>query len=175
MRLFVAAVLPEEMLEALAETSARLRGAVRGRYVAPDSFHVTLAFLGEVEGYRSGDAADAVRAGCAATSPFEASLGELGKFGKRSCATLWQGLRDEGELSSLAESVRAELKRAGFTFDAKAFLPHITLMRKADLTSGALPMPVCAWGEIAEVALYSSDLSGVRPHYEVLEAVVLGE
>ena len=46
MRLFIAAELPENLLEALAETSARLRDTVKGRYVAPDSFHLTLAFLG---------------------------------------------------------------------------------------------------------------------------------
>ena len=56
MRVFVAAELPDEMYDALCETSALLRASVRGRYVAPDSFHVTLAFLGNVESWRIDDA-----------------------------------------------------------------------------------------------------------------------
>lgn len=78
MRLFVAAELPEEIREALAETSALLRGRMRGRYVAPDSFHVTLAFLGEVEQHRVNDACNALERGCADFSAFSVSLGNLG-------------------------------------------------------------------------------------------------
>ena len=64
MRLFIAAELPENLLEALAETSARLRDTVKGRYVAPDSFHLTLAFLGEVEANRIDAAARAIDDAC---------------------------------------------------------------------------------------------------------------
>ena len=64
MRLFVAAVLPDAVLDALAETSALLRGSVRGRFVAPDSFHVTLAFLGDTPAERVDDAAGAIEMAC---------------------------------------------------------------------------------------------------------------
>ena len=173
MRLFVAAQLPEDVLEALAETSARLRGSVRGRYVAPDSFHVTLAFLGEVEGTRVQAAADAVEWGCCGFGPFSVSLGELGCFGKRKSATLWQGFSDAGELPELAQSVRARLHQEGFQFDAKSFLPHVTLMRAADLTAGELPAPAPAGGKVSAVTLFRSDLSGARPVYESLHVVDL--
>lgn len=173
MRLFAAAELPNEMLDALAETSALLRGCVRGRYVSPDSFHVTLAFLGEVEGARVERACRALDRACAGFAPFAASLGNLGCFGKRAKATLWQGFRQAGALPELAQSVRCELKVAGFTFDGKPFLPHVTLMRAADLTAGALPMPVLVEGTIATIALFRSDLSGHRPVYEPLREVTL--
>lgn len=51
MRLFVTVELPEGALEALAETSALLRESVRGRFVASDSFHVTL-FRSDLSGPR---------------------------------------------------------------------------------------------------------------------------
>ena len=158
MRLFVAARLSEEMLDALAETSAALRGCVRGRYVAPDSFHVTLAFLGEVEGYRAGQAAEALECACRGFEAFPVLLGDFGSFGRRHAATLWQGFRDAGQLPRLAESVRRELKRDGFAFDEKNFLAHVTLMRAADLTGGLLPAPTPAEGLISNVALFRSDL-----------------
>ena len=173
MRLFVAAELPEETLDALAETSALLLDGVRGRYVASDSFHVTLAFLGEVQGHRVNAACAAIDRGCAVTAPFLVSLGDLGCFGKRSKATLWQGFRDAGALAALADSVRSELLEAGFSFDGKAFLPHVTLMRAADLAGGRLPAPALAEGVISEVTLFRSDLSGPRPVYEALHTVHL--
>lgn len=173
MRLFIAAELPENMLEALAETSARLRDTVKGRYVAPDSFHVTLAFLGEVAVERIDVAADALEAGCQGFEEFEVALGPLGSFGKRSAATLWQGFAEQGNVCDLANSVRAELRNVAFAFDEKAFKAHITLMRKADLTRGELPMPACARGMIEHVTLFKSDLSGSRPIYEPLHTVTL--
>lgn len=173
MRLFVAAELPEEIREALAETSALLRGRMRGRYVAPDSFHVTLAFLGEVEQHRVNDACNALERGCADFSAFSVSLGNLGCFGKRSKATLWQGFCDASMLAKLAEAVRAELRTEGFRFDEKAFVGHITLMRAADVTTGELPSPAYAEGCITRITLFRSDLSGPRPVYTPLHTVEL--
>ena len=172
MRLFVAAELPGEMLEALAETSAALREAVRGRYVAPDSFHVTLAFLGEVEGSRVPAACDALRESCAGYGPIDASLRELGCFGRARAATLWQGVNAAG-LSALAQDVRRSLRAAGVALDEKAFLAHVTLMRAADLSHVELPMPHVTRGAIDTVTLFKSDLSGARPVYEPIHSVAL--
>ena len=174
MRLFIAAELPGEITDALAETSALLRAHVRGRYVAPDSFHVTLAFLGDVEGARVERAISAIDKGCRDATAFAVELGDLGSFGRRSKATLWQGFRDPGALPAIAESVRDELSACGFAFDEKPFRAHITLMRAADLTSGALPSPSIAKGEIDSITLFKSDLSGARPVYEPLHICQLG-
>ena len=173
MRLFIAAELPYELVEALSETSALLRTHVKGRYVGTDSFHVTLAFLGSVPAQRVDAAAEALDRGCQGHGALEVSLGELGSFGKRSAATLWQGLRPEDELRALAVDVRAALKDAEFEFDEKPFRAHITLMRKADLTRGELPPAAIASGRIEAITLFSSDLSGDRPRYEPLHTVVL--
>ena len=173
MRLFIAAELPDTLREALAETSAALRDSVRGRYVASDSFHVTLAFLGEVPGARVPELADALEGACAHHRAFSAHLGELGSFGKRAKATLWQGFAEPAPFKALAADVRASLTRIGFTFDAKPFRPHITLMRAADLSAGTLPACCPAEGEISRVTLFSSDLSGKRPVYTALHTVEL--
>jgi 2'-5' RNA ligase len=69
--------------------------------------------------------------------------------------------------------VRGELQAHGFAFDEKRFLPHVTLMRKANLTGGALPAPIAACGEIDTVTLFKSNLSGERPLYEPLRTIVL--
>lgn len=173
MRLFIAAELPNEVIEALAETSAMLRSCIRGRYVAPDSFHVTLAFLGNVEPVRVNDAIDALEEGCKNTEAFDMQLGELGSFGRRSRATLWQGIRDSGQLPSVAESVREALRQRDLPFDGKPFRAHVTLMRNADLAGGMLPSPASAAGRIEAITLFKSDLSGSRPIYEALHVAKL--
>lgn len=176
MRLFVAADLPVQVREALCETSAALREALRGRYVAPDSFHVTLAFLGEVPGAQLGDAIAAVEEGCQGQGPLEMALGPLGSFGRARRATLWQGFaRGVDELAGLAGDIRECLAERGLAYDTTLFVPHVTLMRAADLSAGVLPMPQVAKGAIETITLYRSDLTGERPRYEPLHVVRLEE
>ena len=174
MRLFVAAELSDELIDALADTSALLRDAVRGRFVAPDLFHVTLAFLGEVPAAQVDEVGMCVRSACEEVEPFATSLGPFGSFGRVSSAILWQGFssgRDHWDF--LAERVRAALREGGFSIDEKGFLPHVTLMRRADLTHGTLPMPCVARGSVDAVILFASDLSGERPRYKALERIDL--
>jgi 2'-5' RNA ligase len=173
-RLFIAAELPVEVREALAETSASLRDAVRGRYVGSDLFHVTLAFLGEVPSARIGEIEALLAEATRGHAPFEVTLGPLGSFGRARRAVLWQGFeRGRDGLDALAADVRASLAEAGFAFDGKGFLPHVTLMREANLTGGSLPVPVVESGTLDTVTLFSSDLSGPRPRYEALARVAL--
>lgn len=174
MRLFVAAELPQAMMEALSETSALLREHVAGRYVAPDSFHLTLAFLGEVPVARIDDACAAIEEACSLQPPIPVSFGPLGSFGRARKATLWQGFaRGVDELGGLAGDVRESLADYGLSYDSTAFAPHVTLMRSADLTAGLLPTPVVERGTIDMVTLFSSDLSGERPRYSPLYSVRL--
>lgn len=175
MRLFIAAELPEELMEALAETSADLRECVHGRYVGTDSLHVTLAFLGDVEAARVPAIEAALEEACAGHEAFEARLAELGSFGRRAEATLWQGFDTAGQagLAALARDVRTALEARGFTFDAKPFRAHVTLMRQANLTRGTLPMAHTASGTVGTVTLFKSDLSGKRPVYTPLCSVEL--
>ena len=174
MRLFIAAELPSELTDALVETQAALRDAVHGRYVAPDSLHVTLAFLGELPSGRLEEAAAALAQSCQGHGPLEATVGELGSFGRRRSATLWQAVHSKGRLASLAASLRKELAASSLPFDEKPFRAHVTLMRSADLSSGQLPMPTMGCGLIQTVTLFRSDLSGTRPRYEPLERLELG-
>ena len=168
MRLFVAAQLPDSMVDALAETSAALRSCVKGRYVRPNLFHVTLAFLGEVNASRVDAAQEAVERTCSRHGAFEAALAGFGSFGKRTRATLWQGFQDEEPFVALAADVRGELSAAGLEFDTKKTLPHITLMRAADVSAGVLPTPQLASGIVDTVTLFQSDLSGPHPQYTSL-------
>lgn len=173
MRLFIAAELPENLIETLSETSAVLRERVRGRYVGPDLFHVTLAFLGEVDAGRVDGAATAMEQALDGHTRFTATLAELGSFGSRGAATLWQGFDEASAeaFSALARDVRAALSVHGLPFDDKAFRPHVTLMRACDLSRGTLPSPLTATGVVDTVTLFKSDLTGARPVYTPLAKI----
>ena len=170
MRLFVAAELPDEMAEAACETIASLRDCVRGRFVPPENLHVTLAFLGEVAAPLVDDAAAAVERAASGVGAVPARLGELGAFGHGRRVTLWQAVESAGALEGLAAGVRAALRDEGFSFDEKPFLPHVTLVRAADLSRGpSLAAPATASGDISRVTLFRSQLRGDEPpRYEPL-------
>ena len=158
MRLFIAADLPLELMDALAETSALLREQVKGRYSSPDSFHLTLAFLGETPAGRIPEIEDALERCGASHSPIDVCLGDLGSFGRKREATLWQGFKDPAPLEHLARDLRKDLESIGIPFDNKTPKAHITLMRKADLSQGLLPAPCIARGTITQMTLYQSEL-----------------
>ena len=158
---------------ALAQTSANLRASVRGRYAPTDQLHVTLAFLGQVPGAQVPGLCAVLERACSGVVPFRARLAGLGSFGRRSAAVLWQGF-DGSPFDGLAAAVRGELEAAGYACeDSKSFLAHVTLMRKADLESGILPMPTTASGLIETVTLFASELSPEGPRYTALHGCAL--
>ena len=132
MRLFVAVSFSSETKKMLTELQTRLREhGVRGNYTSCDNLHLTLAFIGEY------DRPEKVRKALGGVSfePFELAVGNrTGSFGD----LLWVGIERSKELSSLAVRVRAALEAADIPFDHKPFKPHITILRRAVFTNGAI-------------------------------------
>lgn len=137
LRLFVACALPSDVLRAIGSVQDGLRRAagVRLRWVRPESIHITLKFLGEVEASRVG----AIEAALAAAfQPFELHVqpAELGGFGGSRLRVVWVGLAgDVAGLSSLAERVDGALAPLGFPREGRPFAAHLTLARVPDEAS----------------------------------------
>ncbi len=132
MRLFVALELPEQVMDALKENSEALSEKVEGKFVNPKLFHVTLAFLGHVEDQYVDLVSQTVERACKDIHPFDAEMSELGHFGKRREATLWQGFEDPTPMEDASKIVRGALAGAGITFDGKPMVAHVTYARKVD-------------------------------------------
>lgn len=77
---------------------------------------------------------------------------------------------------NLAAFVRAGLDDAGVGFDAKPFLPHLTIARRAALDHGMLPaLPFPAPTRADELTLFKSTLTSDGAIYEPIYTVRLGD
>ncbi len=135
MRLFLAIAFPPALREALAADTAAVRdGFAKARFVDPALYHLTLAFLGEVPTPRAADAVAAMNA-CRA-APFPLSIGRLGRFRGREGDTVWRAVTAGDELFRLQRALTDVLRKRGFSHEARAYSPHLTLARAARLREG---------------------------------------
>lgn len=139
-RLFFA-LWPDEAvrrrLSLLAEAGHR---ACSGRRTRPENIHLTLVFLGEVEDRRIAEL-QAVAAGVRAPA-FELSIDTFAYW--RHNRVAWAGPSETPQpLAQLVAQLEEGLTAAGFGFDRRPFVPHITLIRKALCReTPSLPCPV---------------------------------
>ncbi len=130
MRLFVELTPPETVTEALRVTTAALRElAPELRWTRSEQWHVTLLFLGEVDGGLVGELTRRLDRAAARHPPLSLSLGGGGRFGHRVLWTRVQGDRDN--LRRLAGSVAAAARRSGLPVEDRPYRPHLTLARAA--------------------------------------------
>lgn len=134
-RLFIAVMPPKSIVARLIQCSElvplidnRLSGA---KWVRPQAAHLTLSFLGEVEGRRVSLVKDACRQVAADHVASAVGLGELGAFPQigRARTLVVELDRACSTLKSIAEDLSSHLRRLGFVCDPKPFRPHLTLAR----------------------------------------------
>ena len=174
MRTFIAIDLPPETKDAIAATARQLSAVVKGRFLKRDTYHLTVAFLGDTSEQEVRRAMDAMDAACAGTPKVPLRFTGLGTFGKPHDATLWLGLESAPALTTLVSRVRKQLTEESVAFDEKPFKPHITIARRAALPQGPLPPllfpePSCA----SSVTLFKSTLAREGATYKPLYSVNL--
>jgi 2'-5' RNA ligase len=160
-RLFVALQLPEAVREQLVALEGGVPGA---RWASEEQMHLTLRFIGEVDGNVANDIDDAL-AGIRAPA-FTLELAGVGEFGGKTPRALWAGVRSNEALLHLQRKVETALQRIGLPPESRKFSAHVTLARMKGapqekivqfLTHHALfasePFPV------SDFVLFSSQLS----------------
>jgi 2'-5' RNA ligase len=126
----VAVPISDELRASLAKYVAELRKAPWAdawRWTDPASWHITLAFLGDLAPSSVPVIADALREVAARHTAFTVPTGGLGAFpSARRPRVLWYGVEDpSAELTTLATNVRMALG----LHEVEAFRGHITLAR----------------------------------------------
>ena len=168
LRLFVALPLPPEVRTRLTLLGGGVPGA---RWMPPESLHLTIRFIGEVDGGTAQDIAEALDGIDA--SPFALTLTGIDTFGQGEAArVLWVGVEREPALLELRERVESALRFAGIAPDAQKYIPHVTLARLKKPSVGALMRQIAAnsplrLGPVAfdRFILYSSWSQAEGPFY----------
>jgi 2'-5' RNA ligase len=130
-RLFVAVNLPAAERRAAYEAAAPLRAArLPIKWVAEDSIHVTLRFLGEVDDAKAQPIGEALAAAVRAARPFDITLGGVGAFPSLARPrVVWMGVERHPALELLANDVEKALMDLDFEPELRPFHPHLTLGR----------------------------------------------
>ena len=124
MRLFAALALPD----AVAQSLLLIQGGVPGaRWQTREQLHLTLRFIGEVDGATAAALDDALA--CIRAPAFQMQLHAVGQFGNKQLHSLWAAARPNPALDHLQRKVDAAIRRVGQPQDQHKFLPHVTLAR----------------------------------------------
>ena len=184
MRMFVAVVPPEDVVDHLEEFLGPRREAAPFRWTVPDQWHLTLAFAENVPERAYDDLVARLERAARKRSPMQARVAGGGAFPNVSRArVLFAGVQTEGEeLARAATGARAALAKAGAEVDGQRFRPHLTLARMGrpvEATSGvrlldAYAGPAWLVEEVALVASYLGEGPRRRPRHEVVESFSLG-
>jgi 2'-5' RNA ligase len=128
-----------------------------GRSVPAANFHVTLAFIGELDAARMDRLCVAVDAWVARERPPAGSLllDQVGYWPRP--GVYWLGARDCPErLARLARRMRQFAGMVGGRAEKKSFLPHITLFRRVEQPPPAPVDPLTLRVDYDHFGLYES-------------------
>jgi 2'-5' RNA ligase len=183
MRLFVALDIEAGIRERITAFRNQLRPlAPDVRWVSPETYHVTLQFLGETK--KIAEIRDAL--GKVSSSPITLSYRGAGFFPTpRSPRVFWVGIEGDRHLQALADAIALALAPLEFERDHDKFTPHLTLARvgsgRPRPVRGERPAPSLQrvreqlekspppdFGTMTahEFILYESHLSPAGPRYE---------
>ncbi len=134
LRLFIAVEVPPAVKQRILEAQERLQAALRASKVSwarPETFHLTLRFLGNVEESRLESLLRAAGSVCRGFSPLELRASGIGFFPTvRSPRVVWAGVADLRErLPSLHEAINGAVSEFSPEQAEGRFTGHITLGR----------------------------------------------
>ena len=128
-RLFVAVDLPERIRDDIGSLCEAIPGA---RWTPDAQLHITLRFIGEVDGPAAARVDSALRT--VVFTPFTLRLKSTGFFPPRGRPrVLWCGIAQNAPLLALQKQTeRALTAKAGLPPEDRKFSPHITIARLND-------------------------------------------
>ena len=135
-RAFIAIELPGQIKAALSQIQENLKAnrSASVKWVNPESIHLTLKFLGNVDEAEIPAIKKALSEAVTGVAPFSLGLGEPGAFPNcQAPSVVWVGVGGEIEpLRTLHNNIDRALTPLGFPPEKRAFSPHLTLGRVRD-------------------------------------------
>lgn len=172
MRLFVGLFPPEDVLLDLRGrlTRALSSAGKRVRLTPVERWHLTLAFLGEVDPDRLGDVGRAIDS-VPGPGPITVRMSGGGSFGRGRSSVLWAGL--DGDLATLATlqaGIGKALEEHELPHDTRPFTPHLTVAYASspDLRAALADYAGPTWTAQDFVLVHSRHTEGAG--YEILRS-----
>ena len=126
-RLFTGIEIPAQIAQGL----SMLRGGLPGaRWIDPENYHLTLRFIGDVDGHVGRDVMQML--GGVRRPAFELMLDRLDQFGGKKPRAVFAGVAPIPPLLELQAEHERLLQRIGLPAEQRKFAPHITLARLRD-------------------------------------------
>ncbi len=182
-RTFIALPVPAPLGEKLTRLQGLLAPKVpTARWTSTLPFHMTLAFLGDVQDNDLNTICKAVAEACLPFSSCELRLESVGAFPNPARPrVLWAGLTaaDLAPLFDLQKAIVKKVTAAGYRPDDQRFTPHVTLGRIRPERRGQAPLdlttilqPYLTWSagtfRCGEVVTFASTLTPAGPAYAQL-------
>lgn len=128
MRLFYALEFDSETKDAITLLQQDLASyCQKGLFTPTMNLHLTLCFLGEVEGHLLTLLKEILFS--LEANPLRVTFNQLGLFHKHQGDILWLGLEENRELETLQKELSYRLRANNFPLDDQNFHPHVTLAR----------------------------------------------
>lgn len=177
-RTFIALPIPDNLTESLRSAISQLRSINSGvKWVRPESIHLTLKFLGNIEEELVGPVSQQLDSVAGSYPEFELGLSGLGVFpGQRRPRVIWAGLGgDTMPLSELASDVDRMCAGFGIKAEKRPFNAHLTLGRLKVPSMVDLDINLIEeWFRAREVIFYKSELLPTGARYTILHSSSLG-
>ena len=189
-RSFIAIELSDEVKESLSSLMYSLKPEKHPqvKWVAADSVHLTLKFLGGVYSDQIPGITEAINSTARGVPPFELKVGGLGAFPNlQQPRVIWVSLSgDIRRVKTLQRSIDDALSHLGFPREKRAFTPHLTLGRMKDRASSrdkadigklvtATRFAGGATMEVKDISLMRSTLTPSGAIYNRLASVALSK
>lgn len=179
MRLFIGIPLSEAVRNVLERLTQSLRTPGDDlRWSSPQSWHITLQFLGETSAEKYECIVPPLKA--ISSPPLQIQLGSLGFFDR--AGVFFADVDVSGEMHGLQKRVTAATSQCGFAAEDRPFHPHVTLARAKggkkwqslrNLKSRAMPKSEFPPFTATEFLVYEAFLGAGGSRYEIRERVPL--
>lgn len=144
-RLFTAIEIPDEVGRELQLYRGGLPGA---RWVEPADYHITLRFMGDVDGAAARDLVSLL-AESRPRAPLAVTLDGLASFGGGRPRAVFAQVAASRDLAELQAEQERLARRAGLDPETRKFTPHVTLARLRDASPQDVGAYIAAHGRFA--------------------------
>lgn len=145
-RLFTALEIPRDAALSL----SLLRGGLPGaRWIDVENYHITLRFIGDVEGHVADEIANALDR--IDRPEFTLTLSGVSSFGSKKPHSIFAGVAPSGPLNALQAEIERICQRLRLPPDARKFTPHVTVARLRNAKDEEVARYLSARGNFASL------------------------